>query len=410
VRLRGGATPAILTQFITAASSLILQVFVARWLGASALGSFAIFLSILITINALQSGWLGDSLTVLQRFDPAIRGALFASQGVIAVLAFVVGAGLSYLLDVGSVTTCLICGAATTLWCVEETGRRMMMARLEFWQLVVNDSAYGGAAIGFAVLVAVAGDLTLAWVIVAMAAGSTLAIIVALVQLPSVEWKRGHVERASAGIRTLSSFATWRAGQAGLRPLGLLILRVTVVIFTTRALLGQMEAARLLMAPAITLVAGGGLFLLPVYARNERLGGTARNANPPGPAALLLAIATIAYGLVALVFVGPLTELLTSGEVQPSRLAVFAWIVWTVGYGSGLPFGNKAVARQMSRQVFFIRVIDTIVGVVLVILVVDFLDHELAPLGAGVGMMVGTYLLARLLRRNPVRTTKAESQ
>jgi O-antigen/teichoic acid export membrane protein len=398
------------TQFVSAGASLVLQVFVARWLGASALGSYAIFLSLLVTINALQSGWLGDSLTVLDRHDPAIRGALVASALAICALSAVIGGGFALGFGVGDGRVGALCAAATMLWCAEETGRRILMARLEFWKLVVNDSAYALGAVAFVLLVVAVAELTLAWVIVAMAVGSLVAITVGLFQIPSAEWKPGTRERASRGMGTLAGFAAWRAGQAGLRPLGLLVLRLAIVLFASRAVLGEIEAARLLMAPTITLVAGAGLFLLPVYVRNERLGGDARHRNPPQHAALLLATATAAYGLLAVAFVAPMTQLVTSGSVEPSRVAVLAWIVWTIGYAIGVPYGNLGVARQLSRGVFVIRVVDTLVGFVLVVALLQLSSDDVAPIGAGVGMLVGAYLLARLLRHQTTEEPTLEAE
>lgn len=391
------ATPAVLTQFIVAGSSAVLQIIVARRLGAAALGNYSIFLSLLITVNALQSGWLGDSLTVLERFDPQIRAALFRSQWAIIALSGFVGFAFSELLGVGDVKVSLLCAFAVVVWCIEETGRRIMMARLEFWQLLINDGTYAFAALAFAAAIGRAGRLTLSWIVLSMAVGSLAAIVAAAIQIPRNEWTKGEVDQSSEGMRTLARFAAWRSGQAGLRPLGLLLVRVAIVLYTSRALLGQIEAARLLMAPAMTLVAGIGVFLLPVYARGERLGGEARRRNPPGQVLVVLGVVTALYGLFAAVFAEPMTRLLTSGSVPPSRVAVFAWVVWTIGYAS--PHGNLAVARKMSREVFIIRALDTVIGLTLTVVLLQAHVSKLSPFGAGIGMLIGTFLVARLLHR-----------
>ena len=77
---------AIVSQGIVAGSSLLLQLVALDRLGAEGLGRFAVLFGILITANSVQSGWLGDSLTVLDRFDPGIRRALLRSQVAIVVL------------------------------------------------------------------------------------------------------------------------------------------------------------------------------------------------------------------------------------------------------------------------------------------------------------------------------------
>ena len=156
---RGTGRPlaAIASQAIVAGSSLLLQLIALRQLGAEGLGRFALLFGILVTVNSVQSGWLGDSLTVLDRFDPGIRRALVRSQFVIVVVVFTATTLLA--LPVGGVgaSTALLFGVASTAWVIEETMRRLLIARREFNKLVVNDCTFAAGSFGTIGAVTLAG-------------------------------------------------------------------------------------------------------------------------------------------------------------------------------------------------------------------------------------------------------------
>src|SRR4051794_37934191 len=65
---------AFIAQMVSSASNLLAGVAVARLLGASALGTFSLLFSALLAIVSLQSSWVGDSLVVLGRHLPWVRG------------------------------------------------------------------------------------------------------------------------------------------------------------------------------------------------------------------------------------------------------------------------------------------------------------------------------------------------
>ena len=120
-----------------------------RSLGTAGLGVFSLLLGVLITVNAVQTGWIGDSLTVLDRFDPGIRRALFQSQWIAIGLVFVVTTILAALRSTGSTETPPCSSAvASVAWSVEETFRRILIARRQFWRLVVNDAMFAVGSFG----------------------------------------------------------------------------------------------------------------------------------------------------------------------------------------------------------------------------------------------------------------------
>jgi len=75
-RTAGHASGAIAAQLSQAMASFVLQVIVARTLGAKGLGAFALIYGAIILGTALCTGLVGDSLTVLDRNTPTIRAGL----------------------------------------------------------------------------------------------------------------------------------------------------------------------------------------------------------------------------------------------------------------------------------------------------------------------------------------------
>lgn len=387
---------AIVSQMIVAGSSLLLSFVVLRTLGAAGLGTFSLLFGILVTVNSVQTGWIGDSLTVLDRFDPGIRRALFESQAISIVLIAGVTFALGQLVDGIDGTTALLFALASVAWAVEETFRRILVARREFWSLVLNDASFAVGAFGLLLLVAASGAaITITTMLSSLLAGAIVAIGVATVQLPRIELVRGP--SAPSRMRELASFAGWRAIQVGLRPGSLAAVRALVATIVSIEAVGELEAARLLIAPALTLVNGAGLFLLPTYADQVK---RHRQLRPAVPMAMMVIGAAIAaYGLVAIVLRGVLTDVLTDGDTAVTSAALVAWVLYAVAFGIGLPPGSATVAAGQSRRTFGVRLIDAGVGIALggAFAVVGWIDA--VPAGLAVGAFVGAGLLWRSLRR-----------
>src|SRR5699024_2497441 len=90
-----------------------------------------------------------------------------------------------------------------------------------------------------------------------------VAIALAAVRLPRSELRPTFA--AGAAMQEVADFGVWRAAQVGVRPLALLGLRATVAAVAGTHALGRLEAARLLVAPAMTVINGTGSALLPLY-------------------------------------------------------------------------------------------------------------------------------------------------
>ncbi|MEP4592611.1 MAG: O-antigen ligase family protein, partial [Ilumatobacter sp.] len=391
----GKPLAAVASQGIVAGSSLLLQL-VALWkIGERGLGQFALLFGILVTINSIQSGWLGDSLTVLDRFEPGIRRALVRSQLAVVILVF--GAATLLALPVGDVglTTAVLFGVTSTAWAIEETFRRLLIARREFTKLVVNDAAFAAGSFGLVGFVVVTGaTFELETLVLALLAGAAVAIAVGVIQLPAIELSRGIL--GPSQMRTVASFAVWRAAQVGLRPGSQTIVRFLVVWVASEAALGQLEAARLVLAPVLTVVNGAGVYLLPTYSAQAR---DRRPLRPSVPFAMLVVAALAGgYGALAVAFRGPLTDLLTDGTTAVTLTALVAWTAYSIGFGAGVPAGNALVARGRSRDAFTVRIVDAVVGVAASAVIAVAIGSDAVPFGLALGTFVGAILLLRGLR------------
>ena len=392
---------AIASQMIVAGTTLLIALVVLRELGATGLGTFSLLFGILITINSVQTGWIGDSLTVLDRFDAGIRRALFQSQAIAVVVIFTVTWALALLVDSVDATTAILFGLASVAWALEETMRRLLIARREFWKLVANDGAFALGAFGLLVTAAASGAaVTIDTVVIALLAGAIVAIGLAVVQLPRVELLRGPI--ATSRMRELASFAAWRAIQVGLRPGSQALVRAIVATAVSLEAVGRLEAARLLIAPALTVANGAGMFFLPTYSdqlrRRVRLNPSIRRAT------MLIAAICISYGLVAIALREPLADLLSSGESIVTTLAVVSWVLFSIAFGIGLPAGAATVAAGKSRRTFTIRSVDAGIGVIVAGLFALIGWVDAVPIGLAIGAFAGAGLLVRSLRNTEAET------
>ncbi|MFD8496741.1 hypothetical protein [Amycolatopsis sp. NPDC059657] len=333
----------------------------ARELGLAEYGVFAVFLALLVSATALHAGYVGDSLAVLDRFDLRLRASMVSS----ALLSFGLcgTAGVVFALALRDLGTGLVFAGMVVLWLAEETLRRLLIARMEFWKLVWNDVSYLlGTLVALGAWFLRAREVTMPMLFAAMGVGACTAVVVGLAQLPRSELRA--LRPGWAGMAEVASFAGWRAAQAALRPTALLLARVLVAQLISLAAVGLLEAARLVVAPLQVIINGAGSFLLAGYA-SGRVQGTRR-------ASLLLTGVTLGGGVVLTLAAGPLGRLMTGAEVD--RWLLLGWVVYLATWAAGLPFVTAVVARKRSRAVFLVRVVDSVAGLALaaVALTLDF--------------------------------------
>jgi O-antigen/teichoic acid export membrane protein len=405
VRLASSAGGAVTVQFLNAGGSFVLQATAARTLGASGYGAYALFTSVLVMITAVQTSWVGDSLTVFDRFERRLRGGIEISVLVTVGAGVAVSVLISASMGLAGPGGTGLFGLLIALWLMEETGRRVFTARMEFWRLVLNDTCYLVSTLAIVgAVVATGGEVSVEVLLAAMAVGAATAVIVAWMQLPGTEYQA--VPLRNTAFREILSFASWRSVQAGVRPAALLGARMLIAAFASQAVLGGIEAARLLLAPALTFVNGSGWFLLGDYAKAQKSG------RPLPAAAALRACAamagiTLVLSLAGVVSADWVAPYVTGGAFTVDRVALAGWAVYAVSLSCTLPLSSLATARKRSRLVFGVRGVESVTGLVVlvVLLVADPAWAPYAPYCLGGGGLVSAALLWRLLRReDPGRT------
>ena len=398
-RLRRPALGAIAGQLSQAAASLLLQVVAARTLGAEGFAVFALLLAIVVTATGVSTGLVGDSLTVLPRDEPRIRTGLQVVAVTTAILAGVIGWVATWLSGLLQERTAALFGVAVAVYLLEDALRRLLMASMRFWSLVVVDASAAATYLVVLLVAHLRSGIGVLAVVAALVAGQLVASVVAWALLPSAE--RRSRGRTRPDLRAVLRFGTWRALQLATNPLVLLLARVLIVQAAGRAAYGQLEAARLLTAPATLAIQGLGGYLLASFARSTGTGPEAvRRADR---AATLLAFGALGVGgamAATLPWVGPFV---TGGRFPVSVVAVLAWGVVAAGAAVAVPYTNLAVAGGHQRAIFGIRVFGAVLSLAAVVCLVLASTVDVVPLGLAAGSLVS----AAVIRRRVLRVVAA---
>lgn len=402
VRISGG----IAAQFSQAAGSFVIQIMAARTLGLAEFGVFALLIGAIVVATGIMTGFVGDSLTVLDRTRPAIRSALLVWCLGLALLACVVGTVVAERSGVGGWAAAALFGATLAAWVTEDTARRLLMARMRFWSVVLLDLAHAGVAIGFlSFVLAREGRLTLVDFLAALLVGQLVAIVVGLV-LVRGSVLRGVLRLPRPDLLAVARFGVWRGVQQGVRPSTLTLARVLVAVVVGSAAVGQLEAARVYMAPALLLVQGTGSFLLASYAAGKRgpIAGALRRADL---ATALLLGASLAMGAVATALTGVLGPLVSGNAYDIDPVAVAGWAVFAAAVAATMPYASLAAVRGRQSVVVGLRLCDAALSVGAAACVLRWTDWgpSAVPFAIAAGAFVGAGLqraaVARSARRTP---------
>lgn len=394
VRSRAPAVGALVAQVAQALGNFVLQVLAARELGASGLGLFAFLFGALVMATAVSTGLVGDSLTVLDREEPAVRAALWRIGwlvvGISTISALVVGsAGLS--LTVG-----VLFATAMASFMLADLTRRLLMAGLRFWALAVVDSlalAAAGLVLGCSALV---GDVRLEHFLAALTVSQLTVVALGLWRLPRAErrlppWGWGD-------WRAVMHYGTWRAVQQFVRPTALNAARWLVLVAAGTAAVGQLEVARVFVAPAMLLVQGLGSYLFASYAADRDLGVAQLRGRADRAAAAMVGGAVV-VGAAAAVSVPVLGHLLSAGAFEVSPLAALGWACYAASCAAVMPYGSLAAVRGRQLAVLVVRLVDAALSLLLVafFLLVVGVDPALVPWLLSVGSFVGGVLCRQVL-------------
>jgi O-antigen/teichoic acid export membrane protein len=408
--LRRPATGALAGQVTQALAGLVLQVAAARFLGAAGLATFALVYGLVVLVTAVASGMVGDSLTVLDRAAPRVRGALHVWSVLVAGGAGLLGAVAAAVTGVVPGWVAVVLGLAVVAFVLEDTLRRLLMANGRYWSLPAVDMTSLVVALATLVLCRAAGNLTLASFMLALLAGQTAAGIVAWWRAPADDRPRGPWRAPDLGA--VWSFGIWRAAAQTIRPGLLTGLRLVVVAAVGAAAYGPLEVSRVYTAPTLTVVAGLGSFLLPHYVAMGRASAhdrpVTRALRSADRVALRLAGTVAVISLLAVLLQPVVEPLLTGGDYPMPVLAVAGWGAYAIAGAILLPYSGVATVQRRQRRVLGFRLLEFVaLGVVaLVVFLVDG-GEAWAPLALAAGPLLAAASVRQAVLRPLARREHA---
>lgn len=395
---RSQAVGGVAAQATQAGASFVLQILAVRLLGVEGLGIFASLYALIVLGAAINSGFVGDSLTVLDRHEQPVRAAL-QTWGLAVPLAFgsVLGAG-AWALEVLSGWLALALAVAATVFLVEDLLRRLLMATFRFGRIVLIDLSGLAGAVLTLVLVVDRSSLQIGHFFLALAVGQSVALAVAILVLPAEERRWAPLRGASLGI--VARYGSWRAVQQSIKPALLAFVRVAGVGLVGAAAVGQLEAARVYLSPVIVVIGGLASVMMARYAvrRTESLPTLIRSADR---SALRIVVASITCLLLALLVQPWAGPLLTGGEFQLPWIALAGWAAYATATGFAAPYTTLAAVRGSQPLVVSLRAVESTAAGLLVVAILFWSGTVVwAPLVLGVGSAVGGLWLRHLLKRH----------
>jgi O-antigen/teichoic acid export membrane protein len=399
---RAVASPAVaaaLAQLAQAAGSFMLQVVAAHALGARGLGVVSLCLGTMILATAVTSGLVGDSLTVLDRQEPSVRAALQGLTLLMVAGGSTLAAVALYLTGVLDGPQALAFALATAAFQLEEVLRRVLMAAVRFWTLLVVDGAAVASTLVALAVLALTGSIEVGSFLVAIAVGQSVGIVVAALVLPVSE--RRLVPFVAPAFRRVLAFGGWRGAQVALTPLGLTASRLVVLSATGAVALGELEGARVLGAPALLVVQGLGSYLLSTYARDRKVAlvDLRRRARR---ASVAMATTAVLVGAAVALLAPVLAPVVLGRSIHVEVVTVIGWAVFAAATATMQPFTSLAVARGHQRAVLLIRCLDVAVGVGMLAVALGLLatPASLTPFILALGPVLGGVLVRGVVLRS----------
>lgn len=371
-----------------ALGSLLLILVASRTLDLAGVGLFSLLYGFFVLGSGLVSGFVGDSMTVLDRTDRGVRGALEAWFLILAGSVALLTAAACLLIGLTSPAGSLIVGLAAFAFIGEEIVRRQLMVQLSFGRVALVDVTMILGS-GLLLLGVAGGGLRLIDFVLAVLVGQAAGALAGVLLLPRSE--RYLVAMRGSALRRVAGFGVWRAAQQGLRPALLSSIRFVVILFIGLAAAGELEIARVYAAPGLLLVGGFSSFLFSSYARDSSkpLHELVHRADR---AVIGLTVFTVLGSGAALLLLPVAGPLLTGRMPDPT--AVAGWLFLSLGIGASIPYGSLAAVRGKASTVFGVRLSETVLSLVLATVAVALSDSfVLAPLCAAVGSLIGAAVL-----------------
>lgn len=378
------ALGAVSAQVGQALGSFLLQIVAAWSLGATGLATFALGFGVIIICTGFVSGMIGDSLTVLDRHDPATRTALLGGAAVTTVLAASIGAVVLAAGGVMSGWSILVFGLACAAFVAEELLRRLHMALLDFWRLIVIDLVALLVALCAIALAWRADALTLTSFFTALGLGQVAGALLAWLLLPPEE--RRIVRPVGGRVGHVLGFGVVRGFQVSLTPIEQNVARTLVVMGAGGVALGNLEGARLYVAPALLVTQGLNSYLMAMFAkrRNEPVGVLISLATR---ASLGLIVSIGVVGAIWIALEPVMGGIMGLGSLDITPAALIAWICYAMATASVMPLSSLAVTRGAQRRVLMVRVGD--VSLTCAALAMAFLGWDAPPIASPLLMAAG---------------------
>jgi O-antigen/teichoic acid export membrane protein len=351
---RHGAVGAMAAQVTQAGSSFALQLIAAIALGLAGFGKFALLYGGIVMLTGIASGFVGDSMTVLDRRSVYIRSALQGWALILSVLAGVAGGTMVVLTGFVTLSEGMLFGSAVVVFLLEDVLRRLLMAELRFWRIAVVDLSALLIAMSVLAIAFLSATVSLAMLFGALALGQGVALAVAATLMPRDE--RYLVRFALGGYRRVFRYGIWRSFQQGVRPALFTGVRTVVVVAVGLTAVGQLETARLFVAPAMLLVSGFSTFLFASFAKDRHVALSVL-LKKADLGVLYLVGLTIGIGVVSL-FILPTVGRLLAGE-RLNIVMVLGWITFSASVAAVTPYGALAAVRGKQATVLAFRVTDS---------------------------------------------------
>lgn len=403
-RLNGPVT-AVCSQCTQALGSFVILAVAARTLGLDDLGKLSVLYGVLVLCAAATSGFVGDSMVVLDRLAPRIRAGLEVWLLILGGAAAVVVALVCYLTGFVTAPAALVLAIAVAVYLTEDLVRRLLAAHLQFGRVILTDLFVLAVAFAVIAVATATGPVTLSTYLAAIAAGQAVGIVVGWRLVPQEDRYLSSVRNPD--LKAVADYGLWRSAQHMLKPALLTAMRITILLVVTLAAAGALEIARIYTAPAMLVVNGVSTFLFASFAKDKQVGLPELLQKADRSLLALLAV-TVAGGTAALVAL-PVAGPLVTGQT-PDLLAVAGWLASAVCAAAVTPYGALAAVRGRSRTVFFIRLAETTVSLSAVVLVLQMTgQYSLAPWAAAGGSILGAAVLRFLLLERLRRAAMTES-
>lgn len=345
---------AIVAQGTMAASGFALQILAARSLGVSGLGQFGLLYGTLLWANGIISGFIGDSLIVLDRHKPAVRAALQNWLLLISACSAIACFLVSWATGFVDFLAALAFGGATFGFLIEAALRLLLMATLMFWRMAAIDTTSLLTMVGFLLL---APRITLAWLFLALMVSQLAAVALGIVILPTRE--RWLARPLPAQHRAVAAYGLWRGLNQAVHPSLLALMRVIVIAAAGLAAAGELEAARIYTSPALLVLMGLAGFLFANYAlsRAQPMHAAVRSADRE---ALALMAITLVFSVCAVPAIPMIGRLITGHDI--STLAVVGWLVYSLSIAVVAPYSLLAAVRGRQAAVLVVNVASSMLS------------------------------------------------